>query len=117
MRISDWSSDVCSSDLFTEFLGLQILARGLYGNHMRFGEGCFDQFLHIAASHNGNAGTFPNATQQTAPPQRRRTNHHDPDAPTRPTIPTVPPLPNPHHLPSPHTHPPHPPPPTTPPPP
>src|SRR3546814_2755990 len=83
MRISDWSSDVCSSDLFTEFLGLQILARGLYGNHMRFGEGCFDKFLHIAARHNGNAGTFLKASQATAPAQRRWINQQDADAQIR----------------------------------
>src|SRR3546814_12787198 len=53
---------------------------------MRFGEGCFDKFLHIAASHNGNAGTFPKASQETAPAQRRWINQQDADVQIRAII-------------------------------
>src|SRR3546814_16602713 len=49
MRISDWSSDVCSSDLYERFGHFAMIAVG-YANHQRFADGwmVIENFLDLA---------------------------------------------------------------------
>src|SRR3546814_7237336 len=58
MRISDWSSDVCSSDLFIDRQGAPNVGIEVNVGAQRLGDSRFEVILHLEAKAEGGGNTF-----------------------------------------------------------